>query len=203
MSPLGALHLLQPLWGCIGHSPPIWLQSFILFRDHFLISCAVCVNVSVETPYICVVYSNLSPPCSFSILTTLGANRSCQWPYPEAVTCSTFNIVWGFWKAQGDTEWDPLSLIIVHLLKSSGAGLLLTSLSYRFFFCVTPMQAVEIIFAVTGLSGRKLLPNDCFYFDSHIVLSILVGLVCPIFFVCLASGQLNRAASVLQSQLWY
>lgn len=109
MSPLGALHLLQPLWGCIGHSPPIWLQSFILFHDHFLISCAVCVNVSVETPYICVVYSNLSPPCSFSILTTLGANRSCQWPYPEAVTCSTFNIVWGFWKAQGDTEWDPLS----------------------------------------------------------------------------------------------
>lgn len=199
ISPLGSLHLLQSLWGWVGLSPLIWLQTFILFSDYFLLSCAICVNVSAETPYICVVYSGLSPPapCSFLILITFGVNGSCQWPYLEVVACSFFNIVWGFWKAQWDTEWAPLSLITVHLLKSSGAGLLPISFSYRFFFYVTPMEAAEIIFHGTGLSTRKLLPNDCFYFDFHMMLSILVGLGCPIFFICLAAGQLNRAALVL------
>lgn len=189
MSPLGTLHLLQSLWGCVGHSPPVWPQSFTLFRDHFLTSCAIYVNVSVETPSICVVYSSLSPPCSFLILSTFGVDGSCQWPYPEAVACSTFKWVGSFWKAQWDTERISLSLITVHLLKSSGAGLLLTSLSYRFFFCVTPMQAVEIIFPGTGLSRRKLLPNDCFYFDFHMMLSLvgLCGLGVPNIFYMFSS----------------
>lgn len=166
MSALGSLPLLQSLWGCVELSPLIWLQSFILFSDHFLLSCAVYVNVSVETPCICVVYSNLSFPCSFLILTTLGVNGSCHWPYPQVVACSIFNIVWGFWEAQWAPEGSPVCLITVPLLKSSGAGLLPISLSYWFFFCVTPMEAGEIIFHGTGLSTRKLLPND-FWFSYY------------------------------------
>lgn len=182
-------------WVLSSHLTSVF-HSLLLSFPSFM--CHLCKCECGSTIY--VLFILIFPfPSLLLPLTTFGVNGFCQWPYPEVVACRIFNIVWGFWKAQWDTEWAPLSLVTLHLLKSSGAGLHLISFSYRFFFCVTPMEAVEIIFHDTGLSTRKLLPNDCFYFGFHIM---KMGLECPIFFY-IAAGQLNRPAAVLESQLWY
>lgn len=140
----------------------------------------------------------LSLPCSLWCGLLLVSYGSCQWPCPRAVACSIVNIVRAFWKAwsRWGTEWVPLSLITVHLLKSSDAGLPLTPFSHRFFIHITPMQAVEMIFRGTGLSRKRLLPNDCFYFVFHTVPSILVCFVWTILHICLSAVHLKKGNSL-------
>lgn len=177
MFPLGSLHLLQSLWGRVECCTLIWFVFHSLQWSFPSFKYRLCKCESGNTMYLCCLFQSflfLLDTDYFGILTVT---------LPEVAVCSVFNIVWGFWKAQWDTEWAPLSLITVHLLKSSGARLLPISFSYRFFFRVTPMEALEIIFQGTGLSTRKLLPNDSFYFDVCMMLSILMGLGCSIFFI--------------------
>lgn len=119
---------------------------------------------------------------------------SSKWPCPAAVACSTadtvraFREAWFLW----NTEWAPFSLVTINILRSSNAGLPQTLFSRRFSTCIIPMQAVEIIFIGTGVSRRRLLPSNCFYFA--MVPSILVCLVWAILCMCLSALQLKRAA---------